>query len=528
MKDKLYIEDDFNDLKEELDEFIKLVMDEQDRIIPLVGDDCFIGSVDDSKNTFFPLRQWIAEKLLRRKVSDDIKHRIQSEGYRGFDILFEAYKCVCKNNDGGLVDFKFKIKTIVDKGIKDGHLILREDVKNFLCAGKFAVIATTCPFHILEKELTLKGKQYNVSSFAPFSSSNDPKSVLKIPSIYRVFGDSSKDDFVLDEDDLLRFIHYLNQTDAEKGYGASQLVKYIKDKGKDNTKCGLLMPIGCGNLPNWLFRFLWYPFSQDRLIGQDKNRSYGGVWYKHSTDEGFYKFLRKYSFKTFSESTDALRKKGDQGDPVLLSLKSEFEKKVDTIKGYASKQMGVTWMDNDEWDFFISYSSDNYDVANNVYKILTTQCNKKVWMDNRNIVFGDEYWSAIQYGIEHSHKFLFIITDSYLNKAITKNYRYCGGRMVSTGVYEEIKRINQFFLENKWDGQNGYIYPLIIEDTKVTYTDYKGELQENISLTPGLLETLHTFKEYEMLQTEALFNHKQGLVCAPDKLEENLTRIFNN
>ncbi len=52
------------------------------------------------------------------------------------------------------------------------------------------------------------------------------------------------------------------------------------------------MPIGCSNLPDWLFRFLWYPLSQY------ENSHKGGIWPNYR-DEDFYKFLRKYQFRTF-------------------------------------------------------------------------------------------------------------------------------------------------------------------------------------------------------------------------------------
>lgn len=509
----------------ELEALIKEVIKRQDRIIPVVGDDCFVGFVDDCKKTVLPLRQWIAEKLLGADASDEIKRKIQSEGYRGLDILYEEY--IKMNEDAGFVDYKDEVASIVDDGVENKHLFLRKDVKDFLVAGKFAVIATTCPFHILEKELTLNSKKYNVCSFAPYTSLNGTKSVatLSLPSIYQVFGDC-EGEFVAGEDDLLRFLHHLNQTDSEKGFGASQLVKYIKDKGQDNKGLGLLMPIGCGNLPNWLFRFLWYPFSWDKLIGRDK-RNQGGVWYEHSADEGFYKFLRKYRFKTFSEPTDVLRAEHEQGDPVLLILSQEFRKTNKIIRDYASKKLHVIWDDNDEWDFFISYASEDIEVAKKVYDILTIQCKKRVWMDNR-IRTGDEYWSAIQYGIEHSRKYLFIITESYLRKAIDKNHRYITGVVAPTGVYHEIERIKQFFLVNKRDGQKGYTYPVIIKGTKVTYTDCNGTKHNNELLESGVLEMLPKFKEYEMLQTDSLFYHIQDCVCAEENLEENLAYIIHN
>lgn len=514
--------------QKELDNLVKEVLKKQDRIIPIIGDDCFVGYVEyEKKQTLVPLQQWIAENLLGDDSEPKIKNRIHSEGYRGLDILFEEYKRI--HEYASFVDYKDAIISIIEDGINDNKIFLREDVRDFLSAGKFEVIATTCPFHILENQVSCGSKKYNISSFAPISLSKGSKSeaALQLPSIYQLFGDC-EGEFVAGEEDLLKFLHYLNQTDTEKGFGASQLVKYIKDKGQDNKGFGLLMPIGCNNLPNWLFRFLWYPFSQERLIGNDKNNQ-GGVWHEHSTDDNFYKFLCKYRFKTFSDSTDVLKEEKTSGDPVLLRLTKEFRSKENNLQKYVSDELQVQWNENDKWDFFISYASEDIEVVQKVYDILTKLCGKKVWMDNRGgIKTGDEYWGAIQHGIEHSHKFVFIITDNYLSKAIDKNHRYESGEIEPTGVYQEIERIKLLFLAKRRDGQKGYSFPLIIEGTKVTYTDYNGILHKDEILKAGILEKLPKYKEYEMLQTEVLFSRIQDLVCSVESLEENLVNIFGN
>lgn len=511
---------------EELETLVKEVLKKQDRIIPVVGDDCYAGYiVRENGHIQMPLQQWIAEKLIGEYSSQDTIDKIRIEGYRGLDIMFEEYKRF--NEDDGFVEYKDSVISIVENGVKSHELFLREDVKKFLLAGKFEVIATTCPFHILENEISWGKYKYDVSSFAPISLSKGSKSEasLKLPSIYQIFGDCDGE-FVAGEEDLLKFLHYLNQTDTEKGFGASQLVKYIKDKGQDNKGLGLLMPIGCNNLPNWLFRFLWYPFSQERLIGSDK-KNQGGVWHKHSSDESFYKFLRRYRFKTFSDSTDILKEENTTGDPVLVRLTKEFLAKENNLQKYAADELQVQWDETNEWDFFISYASEDVDIAKKVYNILTDICGKKVWMDNRGrIKAGDEYWTAIQHGIEHSHKYLFIITDSYLRKAIDKNHRYESGEIEPTGVYQEIERIKQYFLAKRRDGQKGYTFPLIIEGTKVTYTDHNGIQHKDEKLKTGILEKLPKYKEYEMLQTDVLFYHIQDFVCSVENLEKNLVDMI--
>lgn len=509
----------------ELEALVKEVLKRQDRIIPVIGDDCFVGYlVDNNQRIEMPLQKWIAVTILR----DTAVSEIFLEGYRGLDILFEECKRIFEDDEYGFGEFKEAVASCVEKGIKENKICLRNDVKEFLCAGKFDVIVTTTPFHILEKELNTGKNAYNVSSFAPILSKGVSRSeaVLRLPSIYQIFGDC-EGDCVLGEDTLLIFLHYLNQTDTEKGYGASPLVKYIKDKGQDNKGLGVLMPIGCDNLPNWLFRFLWYPFSQNRLKGFDASNQ-GGVWHKHSTDEDFYKFLRKYRFKTFSGPTKELIENGSDGDPVLVRLTKELLSQKSKLQEFASSELRVDWNENDKWDIFISYAKEDEEIAQNVYDILTKCCGKSVWMDNRGGVRpGDDYWEVIQHGIDHSQGFIFIITEIYLNKAIDKNHRYDTGEIEPTGVYQEIERIKQHFLAKRKDGQKGYSFPIIIEGTKVTYTDHENNFHKDEILKNGVLEKLPRYKEYEMLQTEVLFYHIQDIVSTKKNLEKNLISVFN-
>jgi hypothetical protein len=516
-----------NVVNEELEILVNEVLNRHDRIIPVIGDDCFVGLVgDDDKNQKqVPLQEWIIDAILKDKdVAPDEKKKF-SAGYIGLDLLFDKFKNL--NPD----KIKDRINLSVDDGVMNKKVFLRRDVKDFLIAGKFDVIATTCPYHILEKEISTTDRKYNVSSFSPVSFKVSSKGyskseeVLSLPAIYQIFGDCLGE-YVSGEDDLLKFLHYLNQTDTEKGYGASPLVKYIKDKGHDNKGLGLLMPIGCNNLPNWLFRFLWYPFSQERIIGSDRNNK-GGVWHKHSSDDSFHKFLINYKFKTFSTSTELLKEDKYDGDPVLRILTTKFNDINRRTRGdlqkYASNELDVKWENNDEWDFFISYASEDADIATRIHDLLAVRCGKRVWMDNRGGTKpGENYWKAIQHGIEHSLRYVFIFTDNYLEKAINQYHNY-GYVEEPTGVFEEIERIKRYLRENSHVRINN-TFPIIIKGTKVTYTDRDNIVHKNEHLTNAVLDKL----DYNgVLRTYPLFIHLKDIICNLDDLEDELFEVFN-
>ena len=117
--------------QEELDKLVKEVLKKQDRIIPVVGDDCFAGYiVKENGQKQMPLQQWIAEKLIGENSSQDTINKIRIEGYRGLDIMFEEYKRF--NEDDGFVEFKDSVISIVEDGLEAHELFSREDVKKCL------------------------------------------------------------------------------------------------------------------------------------------------------------------------------------------------------------------------------------------------------------------------------------------------------------------------------------------------------------------------------------------------------------
>lgn len=136
---------------------------------------------------------------------------------------------------------------------------------------------------------------------------------------------------------------------------------------------------------------------------------------------------------------------------------------------------------------------------------------KEVWLDNRNLKAGDEYWEAIQYGIENSERCIFVITEKYLEKA---NTRYWDDDGHISGVYEEIKRINEYCRQNNI---SNYAIPLIVKDTEVKINE------ESITLTGELLEKLHTKRAYQMLQTGELFRHRQTAIIDRENINDVLS-----
>ena len=507
-------------------DLIKAITNNQDRIIPIIGDNCFVGILEkDGVNKDVLLQEYIAEKLLGRAFVDYLYQNVTISN----DYYYMTRICDAFQSENPREPFREKIKEVVCKGIEDKTIRLRNDVKKFLEIGRFDVIVTTSSYNILESELSDLQLCYNNKFFSPVAHNSQvvsrPQDKIESPTIYHIFG-HCESEFVLTEEDLLKFLHYLNYPESEKGYGPSPLIKYIKEKsllGEEKESNCILMPIGCDNLPNWLFRFLWYPLSYVSLFAMSKDSNcQGGVWYKYSTDVNFRRFLSDYNFL----SPDSIKVDNDsnhqESDSFLAKLTEE-------MKSGCKKQIekyGVHWQKEQSWDIFISYASDDKEDAKKIYDILTNKYKDekkvkkwKVWMDNR-IQVGEDYWKAIHFGIEHSDRCLFLITDNYLYKAINRYY-IINGEKKESGVYDETVIIRDFYLKEKKDLEkiNRYPIPLIKEGTEV---EVEGEIK---GLDGQLLEVLHTQQKYQNLRTDDMFKNTQAAVFNDDNIVDILKQL---
>lgn len=503
-------------LTEASEYMISDLVKKRDRIIPIIGDNSFVGILEEKgEDRAVPFQEYIVKTIGTELSAKDRKEISKSGyGYFGMDILCEKY-----NNK---LDLEQKLSSTIEKGLQSGMIKLKDEIKDFLVAGKFDVIITTNPFHILEQQLAEKSLIYNMKSFVPKAVKNESRveEELKIPSIYQIFG-TFESEHVLTEAELLYFLHSLNTNGYEKGYGASPLIKYIKEKQNDGKGNCILMPIGCDNLPDWLFRFLWYPLSPDVLFG--KNQYKGGVWYKYSCNKSFSKFLTKSRFQTLEEPLDL---KTENSDLFLTELSRRFREQISDIQKIIESEMDVAWEDN-EWDIFISYASEDRDIVLKIYDSLKRH-GKKVWMDNRQVNPGEYYWQAIQYGIEHSKRCMFIISEAYLQKA-TRHTLYVNGRNIPSGVFEEIKRIEQFFMSKIKDNDtiNAYSIPVILEGTKVQIEEL-GDSDigwKTVPLYGALLEGLYDYGKYAALRTETLFKGTQSVILNTNNIDEIIQSI---
>ena len=399
-------------MKWEENEFIEEFIEHKKNIVPIVGDKSFVCKWEkNGVKTEGTLQNYIMHHLLEERIPKEIEN---ASGYYKMTLLREEMRI-------GNADFMKKVTRIVNHGVNKNEIILRTEIETFLNTGRFDVIVTTSPFNILKSKLEY---DYNLEVFRP-KTEVKLEEKLKVPTIYQIFGDSASGDAVLCEDELLYFLHYLQMNTNEKGIGPYKLINYLKQEGFK-----YLFPIGWDkeSLPNWLFRFLWYPISPLGMELTTKSAS-GGYWYSEYND----------AFETFlkNECFDYL-KKGEIG--ILAKLTKEMLN-ADGTNTDNLRRHGVGLNSEGKWKYFLSYAKEGNEIPASIkalYDYLENKTGKgTVWLDAR-IEVGENYWDVIKYGLINSENWILAITNEYLDK-LANPFR--DGAW--TGVYTELHDIMQ-------------------------------------------------------------------------------------
>lgn len=342
----------------------------KDIIIPVIGNNCFIYNSENGETT---LQEFLVNTMAEGKdLSPDLIDQMKTRGYYGLTLL----KKHCFSNKES--KFKFEYKRAIENN-KD-KICLNKAIKNFLQAYDFPVIITTSCFKLIESEFPI----YKSVSY-PSTSGNQEKLDAMGRTVYHIFGlEAPGAKWVKGEEELLNFVHELH------GDGATDLKKYIKADNK--TKA--LFVIG-SNLPDWLFRFFLYP------ITDISNNEVG--YFLSSSDyieDSFMNFLDdiSYDYDVNKNLEDVLKRATE----LCLSHKSGA---TDSNRAPHHK----------EYDIFISYASENRELATEIRDTLETGYGLKVWLDQKQIVDGD-YEKRIINGIENSAYFMPIVTKEYILK----------------------------------------------------------------------------------------------------------------
>lgn len=348
----------------------------KDVVVPILGDDIFYVSSngDEQISIHEYLLNCFAEEYGDKGMTDEDKAVIIKGYYYGLSKLERFFPS----------DFETDYRCYIRNARRNGWIKMKEPVKDFIEAFQFPLIITTTPFDFIED--LISSVKYSSWAYTPKGSNSD-RLDSHLPIIYHIFGTiSDGGQWVYDEDKLLEFLHSLHNTDTtSKG-----LKQYI-----DSRNCRLLA-VGC-NLPDWLFRFLWYPLKSGSTDSKQKK----GYWISsRETSESFNDFLDNIKFYTAQEVNNIL-------SSAIIQLK-ESERSTSITNSEETIH----------FDGFLSYASEDKPIAQKIYDLLTKK-GYKIWFDKDGtgkIEAGSNYMKRIVNGIDNATYYLPLVTGNFIKK----------------------------------------------------------------------------------------------------------------
>lgn len=347
----------------------------KDVVVPILGDDIFFIARTDGRRTGLHeyLLDCFTEEYGERGLTTEDREIILKGSYYGLSKLERFFPS----------DFETDFRRYIRTARKEGLVEVQPVIRDFLETFRFPLIITTTPFSFIEDMLP----GYSTAAYSPKGVNNAPVDD-SLPMVYHIFGTiADGGQWVYDEGKLLEFLHTLHNEDTT----SKALKRYM-----DSKNCRLLA-LGC-NLPDWLFRFLWYPIKSATADPSQKK----GFWIsERETPESFNDFLDNIKFYSAREVHDILS--------MAVDSMREMKKEVSGEKEEETR-----------YDAFLSYASEDKELAGKVFDLLTAK-GYRVWFDkdgHGKIEPGSNYMRRIEAGIARSAHYIPLITGNFVYKVL--------------------------------------------------------------------------------------------------------------
>lgn len=359
-----------------IQKIVENLIEMKDAVIPIVGDDVFY--VESSDNRRRSIHEYLLECFIDEYGDDGLtdvdRSAIVKGEFYGLSKLEKFYPA----------DFETDYRRYIRQARKNDMIKMDETVRMFLATFRFPIIVTTTCFDFIEN--AIKEMHYTSMAYMP-RGANVLSLDAAVPTVYHIFGlISDGAQWVYNEDKLLEFLHALHNSDTT----TVALKKYI-----DSRNCRMLA-LGC-NLPDWLFRFLWYPLKSNATASRQKK----GYWInERQIDDSFNDFLDNIKFY----STHQLNE--------ILTLAVKQQKEIEALSSASNTE------DESHFDAFLSYASEDKHIAEQVFDLLTER-GYKIWFDKEGdgkIEAGSNYMKKIETGVRNSRYYIPLITGNFLNK----------------------------------------------------------------------------------------------------------------
>lgn len=259
-----------------------------------------------------------------------------------------------------------------------------ESIKKLIDTGRFPMLLTTSYTPVLEKYLKrINPQKWESFAYDTTSKADIPSSSLDKNILYYIFGRVGvKGTFVVDEEDLLSFLHFWHDESTRP----KELCQYLSNK--------YLLVIGC-DYPDWLFRFMWYSMNNNfkelkkgQLVISNK---------KVMEDVELQSFLRR--IKAYYDNDI---------DEFVLELCKRC-KEIEPVKIQDDNDISGQTQSSTKMDFFISYAHEDYETANKIATIIQN-LGATVWFDKNELRPGDNFPNEIKDNIEECKRFMPILS----------------------------------------------------------------------------------------------------------------------
>lgn len=305
----------------------------------------------------------------------------------------------------------------------------------------FRLVITTAFDPILEYalrsiwgELTVRNILDERNSERDISRDNNRKSEFYdiTPTLFYAFGKAKreiKSDYAINDDmKVLTMANWLGNNKPK------ELLQYLENKN--------VLAIGC-NFENWVFRFFWF------VLGQRPDQSN----YDFSKKKGSVAIM-------FSDQTNDVEKNKEFFDSKDIDY---YDNSRIFMSLLASELVDESVPE--EGDIFISYASEDFPTARNIFDYLKNQ-RQSVWFDIR-LKAGDRYGDYIEKGIDQCNIFMPILSNQTIKdlkdwkeKKRTEPRYYMREWAMAQEKAENIEKHNQ--KEN--EKEMFIVIPIVIED----------------------------------------------------------------
>lgn len=330
-------------------------------VVPIIGKELF-------KVEGEPLQTYINKQVCKNRIID----------YHEGITVDRVIESITEIEGDGKRKFCYELPKIFAKI----DISIPDSIKNLIELGRFPLILTTSYAPILEKYLkTRNSRNWTTYSYDTTSRADIPSSITDNNILYYIFGEMGVEGtFVVDEDDLLSFLHFWhNET-----HRPQELCKYLSNK--------YLLVIGC-DYPDWLFRFLWYSMNDNF---NEKHLKKGQLMISNR------KVMEDTELQSF------LRRIKAYYDNDIDEFVKELCRRIQEIEPNLSSEM-PTHSNKKTIDFFISYAHEDYEIAKGIAENLRN-LGANVWLDKNKLKPGDSFPDDIRENIETCKRFIPILS----------------------------------------------------------------------------------------------------------------------